>query len=186
MDSWHRNFVIVILALLLIFAAQARGDMIEGAYDYNQCNYEWRAYAQNGGYWLAGSSNLYMIGHGYYGVIYRNCFKTPVYPADIAPGYDFIFVGICDGMNEVGAGTFSSRAKESVGYTHMSEGQCASCWSRTLAFQDYLFRRHAEGNPWSVAYDQTISAFPECGACTKYFNRAADVVQKVIAPYLAR
>lgn len=182
MTTWDKCTVGVILALLLSFAVQSRGTVIEGAYE--GCTWEWRPWAINASQWLE-PDDLYIVSHGYYSRIYPLCNRPDISPEQVGQ-HKFAFFAVCDGMCGVGPGTFSSRAMESVGYCGMSEPGCGPCWSHAVSFQDYLFRRHASGSPWSVAYDQAISAFPECAACVRYFNRAADIVGRVLAPNLLR
>jgi len=161
----------------LLLAGLAHGTIYYG------CTY-WHAWAVNA---AAHNIETYIIAHGDNSGYYAGCPPgSPVVAAMDIPQSGFAFYGLCGAMNKTGPGTVSSRAMESIGYYHLELPLCDACWSHSLSWQDYLFRLHATGLPWSVAYDRSVKQFPECAPCTGYFNRSADIVQKILYPWLLK
>jgi len=152
---------------------------------YSGCPYSyWQALAMNA---QAHGIETFIIAHGDNSGYYAGCLtSSPVVRAMDIPQSGFSFFALCGAMNKTGPGTVSSRAMESVGYRNLDTAYCTACWNNALQWQDYMFRRHEAGMGWADAYEESIRRYPECAACSGYFNRAADIVEKIIKPWLLK
>jgi hypothetical protein len=87
------------------------------------------------------------------------------------PRMPFAFLGSCDGMCQLGPGTFSyefrkgsSEGTATVGYCNMSAPICETCWIYSLDWQNTLFESLSQGSPLRDAFDEANAAVPSCAA----------------------
>jgi hypothetical protein len=96
-------------------------------------------------------------------------FKVGFWIANFAK-MPFTFLSSCDGMCDLGPGTFSYEFRKgsfentaTVGYCGMSTAGCADCWDWSVEWQDALFGYMSQGFSVKSAFDQANADYPVCG-----------------------
>lgn len=89
----------------------------------------------------------------------------------------FTFIGSCEGMCNVGSGSFSYEFRKgsmentvTVGYCHMSEPQCADAWIYSISWQGAMFDYMNQSYTVKAAFDQAIADYPMCVDCMRFFG----------------
>jgi len=87
----------------------------------------------------------------------------------------FAFIGSCEGMCDVGSGSFSYEFRKgsmegtaTVGYCHMSEPECEDAWISSLDWQDVMFFYMKHEYTVKEAFDWALVAYPECVDCMRF------------------
>ncbi len=87
----------------------------------------------------------------------------------------FTFLGSCEGMCNVGSGSFSYEFRKgsmlstvTVGYCHMSEPQCSDAWDNSIAWQNAMFDYMNQEYTVKTAFDQAIADYPMCLDCMRF------------------
>jgi hypothetical protein len=87
----------------------------------------------------------------------------------------FTFLGSCEGMCNLGSGSFSYEFRKgsmlstvTVGYCHMSEPQCASAWDHSIPWQNAMFSYMNQEYTLKAAFDQAIADYPMCLDCMRF------------------
>jgi hypothetical protein len=89
----------------------------------------------------------------------------------------FTFIGSCEGMCDVGSGSFSYEFRKgsmentvTVGYCHMSEPQCEDAWIYSLSWQSAMFDYMNQSYTVKQAFDQSIADYPMCVDCMRFYG----------------
>jgi hypothetical protein len=88
----------------------------------------------------------------------------------------FAFIGSCDGLTNIGAGTFSNEFRKGgsvdtvvVGYHGMSSATCEpTCWPNAIPWQGSLFSHTNAGDTVWAAFGEANLDYPNCAACTRF------------------
>ncbi len=87
----------------------------------------------------------------------------------------FTFIGSCEGMCDVGPGSFSYEFRKgsmektvTVGYCHMSEPQCENAWANSIGWQDAMFDYMNQTYTVKEAFDMAIADYPMCFDCMRF------------------
>ncbi|MFH1313817.1 MAG: hypothetical protein ABIJ00_11410 [Candidatus Eisenbacteria bacterium] len=81
----------------------------------------------------------------------------------------FTFLGSCEGMCDIGSASFSYAFRKgsmdsttTVGYCHMDQSQCNTCWGYSIDWQTTLFNYMNQGYTVKAAFDEAGAAYPTC------------------------
>jgi len=99
----------------------------------------------------------------------------------------FAFIGSCEGMCDVGSGTFSYEFRKgsmestaTVGYCHMSEPECEGAWVNSLDWQDVMFLYMKHEYTVKEAFDLALVVFPMCVDCMRFTGDESLTVVPVV------
>ncbi|HVP57111.1 MAG TPA: hypothetical protein VMU02_03350 [bacterium] len=138
---------------------------------------------------------FFEIAHGDYSTFNYGCengswqglpaFKISAWIGNYAK-MPFTFLASCDGMCQLGSGSFSYGFRKgslentaTVGYCGMSEIQCDECWGWSLSWQGAMFSYMNQGMTVRAAFDHANADYPPCGvnSCMRF---AGDEAFKVV------
>jgi len=99
----------------------------------------------------------------------------------------FAFIGSCEGMCDVGSGSFSYEFRKgsmestaTVGYCHMSEPECEDAWISSLDWQDVMFFYMKHEYTVKEAFDWALVTYPECVDCMRFTGDESLAVVPVV------
>jgi hypothetical protein len=117
---------------------------------------------------------FYELAHGNSNIFVNDCTEY-TYSSDIHdwlasyPGKQFVFMGSCDGLCDVGPGSFAYEFRKgsdvntaAIGYCGMGSSACGDCWNYSLNWQDKLFSYINQGYTVKSAFDKANTDYPTC------------------------